>query len=61
MKQETKQETKQEMKREKKKIVDIVATNILASRPPNGHRLQHIMFVPIENTRLLRIKERILT
>ena len=33
-----------------------MATSILASRLPNGQRLQHRPFVPIENTRLLRIK-----
>ena len=33
-----------------------MATNILASQPPNGPRLQHRPFVPIKNTRLFRIK-----
>ena len=37
------------------KIVDIVATYILASRLPDGQRLRHRPFLPIENTRFLRV------
>ena len=37
-----------EKKRGKKKImVEIVATNVVASRPPNGDRLQRRPLVPI--------------
>ena len=39
---------KKKKKRKKKKItVEIVATNVVASRPPNGDRLQRQPLVPI--------------
>ena len=51
MKKKTKKEKKKEKKRkrkEKKKIMaEIVATNVVASRPPNGDRLQRRPLVPI--------------
>ena len=34
-------------KRKKKITVEIVATNVVASRPPNGDRLQRQPLVPI--------------
>ena len=40
-------ERKKEKKERKKKItVEIVATNVVASRPPNGDRLQRRLLVP---------------
>ena len=40
---------KKKGKKEKKKItVEIVATNVVASRPPNGDRLQRRPLVPIQ-------------
>ena len=39
---------RKEKKKEKKKITaEIVATNVVASRPPNGDRLQRRPLVPI--------------
>ena len=36
-------------KKEKKIMMKIVATNVVASRPPNGDRLQRRPLVPIDN------------
>ena len=35
-------------KNQRKKIMEIAATNVVASRLPNGDRLQHRPLVPIE-------------
>ena len=41
-------EKKERKKKKKKKItVEIVATNVVASRPPNGDQLQRRQLVPI--------------
>ena len=41
-------EKKRKRKKEKEKIMaEIVATNVVASRPPNGDRLQRRPLVPI--------------
>ena len=42
---------KEKEKKKKKKITaEIVATNVVASRPPNGDRLQRRPLVPIKST-----------
>ena len=38
---------KRKKEKEKKITVEIVATHVVASRPPNGDRLQHRPLVPI--------------
>ena len=38
---------KRKKKKKKKITVEIVATNVVASRPPNGDRLQRRPLVPI--------------
>ena len=40
-------EKKKKKKRKKKIMTEIVATNVVASRPPNGDRLQCRPLVPI--------------
>ena len=40
-------ERKKEKEKRKKITVEIVATNVVASRPPNGDRLQRRPLVPI--------------
>ena len=41
-----KKKEKKRKKKKKKKTVKIVATNVVASRPPNGDRLQRRPLVP---------------
>ena len=38
---------RKEKRKEKKITAEIVATNVVASRPPNGNRLQRRPLVPI--------------
>ena len=46
------EEKKKEKERKRKKItLEIVATNVVTSRPPNGDRLQHRPLVPIRDKR----------
>ena len=40
-------ETRNETRKEKKRIMEIVSTNVVASRSPNGDRLQRRPLVPI--------------
>ena len=42
-----KKKEKKKKKKKKKITVKIVATNVVASRPPNGDRLQRQQLVPI--------------
>ena len=44
---EKKKKKEKEKKKKKKITVEIVATNVVASRPPNGDRLQRRPLVPI--------------
>ena len=44
---ERKRKRKKKKKKKKKITVEIVATNVVASRPPNGDRLQRRPLVPI--------------
>ena len=50
-------ERKKEKKRKKKITVEIVATNVVASRPPNGDRLQRRPLVPKNDNASFREQE----